>query len=105
MSPRDQGWEILMAQSQAQMTQAVAAGMSHANPTMSLPDLIAAVTAAVLAAQQANLTPKQAVEKVQDEAPRMVVCSACNEEVKAAGIGLHKSRWCKTLHPKAEVAG
>jgi hypothetical protein len=101
MTPRDQGWEPMMAQSNIHLAQAIANTQGGAGAGMDVNALATAIATAIITAQQQNLTPKQAVEQVQDEAPKMITCPACGEDVKAAGIGLHKSRWCRVLHPKA----
>lgn len=99
MTPRDQGWETMMAQSNSQLAQAIAGGMAQTNPAMTTEQLIAAVTAAVIAAQQAGKT----VEQVKDEVPKTYTCEHCGDEVKVAGKGFHVGRHCRVLHPRDEV--
>lgn len=99
MTPRDQGWETMMAQSQAQMTAAIAQGMTAGNNgNIDINALAAAIATATVAAMNAHKT----VEQVQDEAPRMYTCEHCGDEVKLSGKGIHTGIHCRVLHPKVE---
>lgn len=99
LNPRDQGWESMMAQSNAQLTTAIAQGMTQTNSTMSQAELIAAVTAAVVAAMSAGKT----AEQVQDEVPKMFTCEHCGEEMKLTAKSFHIGIHCKVLHPKTDT--
>lgn len=100
MTPRDQGFETLMAQSNMQLAQTLAnAQVANGGNNLDINALATAIASAIVAAQSAGKT----AEQVLDEAPKMITCEHCNEEIKAAGLGLHKSRWCSVLHPKTET--
>ena len=86
MTPRDQGWETLMAQSNIHLAQAIA-GIQGQQPNQQVMDVNALATAiatAIVAAQSAGKT----AEQVQDEATTGAVkkstalphrCSACEK--------------------------
>jgi hypothetical protein len=105
VTPRDQGWETMMAQSNAKLTAAIAEGMAanggnNANTSLDINALAAAIATATIQALNASKT----VEQVKDEGVKMMNCEHCGEEIKVAGKSFHYGRWCPVLHPKDEVA-
>lgn len=99
MTPRDQGWETMMAQSNSQLATAIATGMGQ-QTGLDINALATAIATAIVAAQEQGKT----VEQVKDEIAKTYTCEHCNEEVKVAGKGFHIGKHCKALHPKAETA-
>lgn len=101
MTPRDQGWETMMAQSNAQLTAAIAQGMASSNLAGGLD--INALAAAIATATVQAINTNKTVEQVKDEAAKSWTCEHCGEEMKITSKGFHLGRHCSVLHPKPET--
>lgn len=75
-------------------------------PTYTLADMIELSRKLERAEARIAQLEGKATEEVEAQAavaePKLVACEACGEEVKAAGMNLHRARWCTALHPKTE---
>lgn len=103
MTPRDQGWETMMAQSQAQMTAAIAQGMTGGNGQIDVNALATAIATATIQAMNLNKT----VEQVKDEAASVkeYACKGCGEVFDTPqGKSIHERQWCKVLNVPTETS-
>jgi hypothetical protein len=98
MTPRDQGWETLMAQSNIHLAQAIA-NTQPQGTGMDINALATAIATAIVTAQNANKT----AEQVKDEsasAPKEYLCSGCGQPFDSPqGKSMHERKHCKVLNP------
>lgn len=92
MTPRDQGWETLMAQSNIHLAQAIAGIQGQQQSSMDVNALAAAIATAIVAAQSAG----KSVEQVKDEAHRLPHrCQYCDRGFDSSGIKNNHEQNCK----------
>lgn len=102
MTPRDQGWETLMAQSNIHLAQAIAGAQTQA-AGMDINALATAIATAIVAAQAQNKT----AEQVKDEAASVkeYLCSGCGAPFPTPqGKSMHERKHCTVLQPKEDSA-
>lgn len=104
MTPRDQGWETMMAQSNSKMTEVMAQAMASGGGSgLDINALATAIATAIITAQNAGKT----VEQVQDEAPAIAkeyLCSGCGDQFTSPqGKSMHERLHCKVLNPTTET--
>lgn len=99
MTPRDQGWETMMAQSNIQLAQTIA-NAQGGNGALDINALATAIATAIVAAQTANKT----VEQVKDEiatTSKEYLCSGCGQAFDSPqGKSMHERKHCEVLNPK-----